>query len=682
MRSNKLEPISNDEIVFSLDIGTRTVIGVVAKYEDDKLQILQSEVIEHEERNMYDGQIHDIAGVTEVVKKVKERLENRIGKKLEKVSIAAAGRALETHRILVERDIENLQEINKRIVESLEMEGIQKAQAILEKQSSKGGSQYYCVGYSVVNYLLDGNFIEKLEGHKGNKVSADVLATFLPHSVVDSLYTVMSRVGLEVTNLTLEPIAAINVAIKKSLRLLNLALVDIGAGTSDIAITKDGSIIAYAMASVAGDEITEKIAKTFLLDYDVAEKLKITLSTREEHKFHDIVGIEHHLTSDEILDRISDSIENLAREIGNKILKYNEKAPSVIFLIGGGSQIPRLPKCIADFLNMPEPRVVVRDTSIIENVQGIPEELMGPNAITPLGIAKTAIDNKYKDFLEVVVNDQKVKLFNSKQIKVSNALVLIGYNPRDLIPKRGEDFVYYINGKEMRIKGGTGEAAKIFVNSHETNLEYRLLNGDYVKVEKSTEGEKPKPPKLFDCINMTKTVLLNDNEIRLIEYAKVNNEIKTENIAIAENDEIQVKEIKTIKQLFEIQDIEYEDYIVYVNGEIIEGDYELKHGDIITSQGKRISQKEGNFSLYHKDVQANNEKKKSIRLVVNSKEKNIEYDKKKFIFVDIFNYVDFDLTKPNGIIVLMVNGRKAEFTQELKNGDNIEIYWDKSSMKF
>ena len=66
--------------------------------------------------------------------------------------------------------------------------------------------------------------------------------------VVESLYTVMERAGMEVTCLTLEPIAALNVAIPKELRLLNLALVDVGAGTSDIAITKSGTIIAYDMA--------------------------------------------------------------------------------------------------------------------------------------------------------------------------------------------------------------------------------------------------------------------------------------------------------------------------------------------------------------------------------------------------------------------------------------------------
>ncbi len=675
--------INDDEMMFSLDIGTRTVIGIVATYEDNKLKILASETLEHDARNMYDGQIHDIAQVAEVVKKAKNRIEIKIGKKLDKVSIAAAGRSLETSTIHIERKIDYSQPISKRLIESLEMEAIQKAQKELEEKCSRDKTQYYCVGYSVVNYYLEDNLIENLEGHRGNKIAADVLSTFLPHTVVDSLYTVMSRVGLEVVNLTLEPIAAINAAIKKSLRLLNLALVDIGAGTSDIAITKDGTIIAYAMAATAGDEITEKIAKTFLLDYDVAEKLKISLGTIENHKFHDVVGIEHNLTSKEILNRIESAIQNLAKEIGDKILQYNEKAPSVIFLIGGGSLIPNLTKFIAEYLEMPEARVVVRDASIVEDIQGLPKELMGPNAITPLGIAKTAIDNKYKDFLEVIVNGKKVKLFNSKQIKVSNALVLVGFNPRNLIPKRGDDFVYYLNGEEKRIKGELGEAAQIYINDKKANLESRLLNGDVIKVEESTSGPKIHGPMLYQCIDTEKTVTLNDNEIKLLEYIKVNGEIVTDNIQINEKAEIELKEIQTLKQLFEIQGLDIKDYEIHINGEELhEEGYILKSGDTINTRRALIVEEnkhEDHNESLEENYSSSYEKKgisSIIDLTINNDDKVIHHNKGKFVFVDIFNYIDFDLSKPNGNLILKVNGRRAQFTQELKNGDSIEVYWE------
>lgn len=133
---------------------------------------------------------------------------------------------------------------------------------------------YYCVGYTPVKYYLNGYEITNLEGHKGSEISVLLLATFLPEEVVDGLYAAVEIAGLEVANLTLEPIAAMNVAIPENFRLLNIALVDVGAGTSDICITKDGSIIAYGMIPCAGDEISEIIAKHYLVDFATAEKLK------------------------------------------------------------------------------------------------------------------------------------------------------------------------------------------------------------------------------------------------------------------------------------------------------------------------------------------------------------------------------------------------------------------------
>lgn len=93
---------------------------------------------------------------------------------------------------------------------------------------------------------------------------------------MDGLYAAVGMAGLTVANMTLEPIAAINVAIPENYRLLNIALVDIGAGTSDISVTRDGSIIAYGMIPLAGDEITELIVQSYLVDFNTAEQIKLS----------------------------------------------------------------------------------------------------------------------------------------------------------------------------------------------------------------------------------------------------------------------------------------------------------------------------------------------------------------------------------------------------------------------
>ena len=102
--------------------------------------------------------------------------------------------------------------------------------------------KFYLVGYSVMHYYLDDYQIANLEGHNAGRVALDLIATFLPDDCVDGLYKACERADLKVANMTLEPIAAMMVAIPPQFRMLNLALVDVGAGTSDICITDDGTI--------------------------------------------------------------------------------------------------------------------------------------------------------------------------------------------------------------------------------------------------------------------------------------------------------------------------------------------------------------------------------------------------------------------------------------------------------
>ncbi|MEG1105026.1 MAG: cell division protein FtsA, partial [Oscillospiraceae bacterium] len=82
--------------VFALDIGTRSVIGVVGYSENDIFHIEAIEAMEHPKRAMLDGQIEDINAVAAVANIVKMALEDRVGRKLTKVCVAAAGRALRT----------------------------------------------------------------------------------------------------------------------------------------------------------------------------------------------------------------------------------------------------------------------------------------------------------------------------------------------------------------------------------------------------------------------------------------------------------------------------------------------------------------------------------------------------------------------------------------------------------
>lgn len=715
--SLKNEAINPEDIIFALDIGTRTVIGIVGVQEKDKFKVIASEIVEHKSRAMLDGQIHDIEGVALVVREVRERLEKKLGMSLSKVAIAAAGRVLKTYQVHVERECDPIKEIDLELISSLELEGIQRAQMVFDDEISREEkTQFYCVGYSVINYYLDDYVISSLAGHRGKKVGADILATFLPHVVIDSMYTVMNRVGLEVISLTLEPIAAINVAIPKDLRLLNLALVDIGAGTSDMAITKDGSIVAYGMIPIAGDEITEKIAHHYLVDFNTAEKIKISLSEKKDKiAFTDVLGVKRSVETPEILEVVKPVVELLAQTISDKILEYNHKAPNAIFLVGGGSQIPGLTGLIASKLGLADDRVVVRGKEFFSNIKVSSKKLAGPDAITPIGIAVTSQMQRGQDFISVTINGQKVRLFNSKKLIVADALILIGFNPRQLIAKNGKSIDFDLNGVRKTIEGEIGRSAQIYVNDKPANLETVLNNEDVIRVLPAVDGADASI-KAADLVKDTsvRRIRLNGAQIVLEPKIFINGNSADINEAIHDGDTVNIEEIITMGDLIKVCEIDPLEFDIKVNGEDVPQDYVLKDLDEIVYVSKKLKNFDVNYNIdvnnndnnddyyiedenilpVNSDGDLPNENMNSnmdeaevneaiidgncLNIVVNGQNMSIKNNKNsKFIFIDIFNYIDFDLSKPKGNIVLKLNGKNAAFTDIVNSGDVIDIYWDK-----
>ncbi|TGV25405.1 cell division protein FtsA, partial [Mesorhizobium sp. M00.F.Ca.ET.186.01.1.1] len=358
------------ELIFSLDIGTRSVVGLIVETTGDQFRVLDCAIREHDERSMLDGQIHDVVAVAKVIKQIKDELEAKHGQ-LHQVAVAAAGRSLRTRRVRVDMPLSRHAFITREDVVALEFAAVQEAQADLAKELRElDATRYYCVGYSVVNYYLDQELIGSLIDQRGDTASADVIATFLPRVVVDSLIAALKRCDLEMQALTLEPIAAINVLIPVTMRRLNIALVDIGAGTSDVALTEEGAITAYGMVPVAGDEITDALMNAFLLDFPMAEEVKRLLTTHESVTFTDILGMEHTMSAAEVTSAIEGDVSQLAEKIAAKIMELNGKAPQAVMLIGGGSLTPGLTGKVAQFLNMPAARVAVRGGDAIKQFVG------------------------------------------------------------------------------------------------------------------------------------------------------------------------------------------------------------------------------------------------------------------------------------------------------------------------
>ncbi len=478
-------------LIFALDIGTRTVIGITGYMDNDGFRIAAQEVMEHEGRFMYDGQIHDIPRVAKAVAAIKAGLEKKTGQTLEKVAVAAAGRSLKTVRCQVEIEHDINREIETIDIQGLELAALRQAHRELDDTSrSAEEEEYYCVGHCVIRYLVDNMAVSNLHGHKGRQIGAEIVATFLPASVINSLYAVLQRSGLEPVNLTLEPIAAIDVAIPPSFRMLNLAMVDIGAGTSDIAMTRDGSIFAYGMVPIAGDEITEPIMEKLLVEFSEAEKVKRALARGGEIPYTDILGVNNTVAAEEVMQAVGQALDKLVDTVSAEILTLNGGTPpKSVFCVGGGAKIPTLTERLARSLQIDEQRVVVRDRSFLRDV-ATPEEdpLAGAEGVTVVGIATVALARMGFEFMTVKINGSEYKLFNTKNVNVSQALGLIRFDPENLISRNGRNLRFTFNGREHTVYGEMAEHARILVNDKDANLQTPVKDGDEIVVIKAARG--------------------------------------------------------------------------------------------------------------------------------------------------------------------------------------------------
>ena len=736
--------------VFGLDIGTRNVVGTVGYQTDDKEFVVTAQYVrEHETRAMLDGQIHDIGRVAKTIKEVKDELEKQTGQPLEEVCIAAAGRVLKTVTTHVEYEYAQESVVTGEDVHTLDLLGIEKAQEAL-KEVNDTSYKFYCVGYSTVKFFLNDEVFISLEGHKANKIGEDIIVTFLPEDVVDGLYAAVGQAGLSVANMTLEPIAAINVAIPENYRMLNIALVDVGAGTSDISITRDGSIIAYGMIPHAGDEMTEVIVQHFLVDFNMAESIKLQSTTSDTVTYKDIMSIEHTIPAQDVWDVAAPVVDNIAQEVSAKIRELNgDKTVSACFVVGGGGKIHGFTEKLAEDLDLPEERVALRGEEVLGDVTFEQEDIKkDPLLVTPIGICLNYYDQR-NNFIMVRFNGERIKLYDNNRLTIVDAALQAGFSNDELFPKRGTPINFTVNGVARLVRGEAGEGAVVTMNGKPASINTPLEPNSEIVIEPSKAGEAAvyKISQLDEYNHSVITFVINGRKVSCPRFVQVNGRLEPEDYSIRENDVIETRNYYTVRQIAQFMDLVIDtDQMIFVNNEEADLDtlvYEnfsvewktdeygvaridnnnyndtqesdsddasvLAEQDANSTESDntvtRTSEQMMNQVLdelhdeFAKEAEASavpenelpenelpkndiqeeiheeNSSENTVTVIVNGEPVELS-GKDTYIFVDIFTHISFDLQAGKGrAIATVINGRDAQFSEELHEGDKIELYW-------
>ena len=695
-------------LIIGFDIGTRSIVGVAAVNdfnEKDHFRVEAAHVEFHTSRSMIDGQIQDVNEVAKTIYKVKKALEAKIGEPITEAYVAAAGRVLQTVTVEFEKEVEENGLITADMIASLELLALEKAKKELQADDEQ---RFYGIGHSVMKYFLNGYEIVSLLDQRGQKMGLSLLATFLPVEVVESLYQVMEKADMKVEYLTLEPIAASQIAIPQSFRLLNIALVDVGAGTSDIALTSEGTVTAYGMIPVAGDEITETIVQQYLVDFEMAERMKLD-STRLEDaiEYTDIMELTQTVAVDTFLQGLRPTLESLAEQIAEKIIQLNgNKAPNAVFIVGGGGQVKGFPELLAKKIGLPEARVSLRGKEALKDVEvADPTFKKMPEFITPIGICYKGLADSRQDFIQVYLNDKPVRLFNKKSLTVMDIMAAEGIDPRNFLLTKGSTLNFYFNGKAYSIEGEYGEVAEIYKNHDKAMLSDPIVSGDYIYYKEAVKG---KNAKLSIYQFMTERldysaaeadqdlyyVTVNGKLIpTLYQLIQANDRIfcrlrreEDEWYAFAEEDAVPEPVVE------EPEEAEKKGYARPI--EPVRGAGEMPKAPAAEekpaaatkrTKAKSVKAKTDTAEAPEKAVKtATPSKKKAepepaptleLPVMVNG-EPILLLGKPSYIFVDIFDYIEFDRSQVKGKLVVKKNGETANYFDPLQENDTLEVYWE------
>lgn len=400
-----------EEIVISLDIGTTKIVALVAKRNHDgKIEILG--VGKSQSRGVHRGVVNNITNVIESIKLAVSSAQEEAGIKIEDVIVGIAGEHIKSkqHADFIIREKED------RVVDKNDLDRLMNQVSKLVMNP----------GEKIINILpqdftIDGeNEIYEPIGMYGVRLGANFHIVIGKVSSIRNIVNCIREADLNLLDITLEPLASAEAVLNEEEKEAGVVLVDIGGGTTDVAIFKDKIIRHTAVIPLGGDIITEDITEELQIIKKQAEKLKIRMGSAiiedaEEEQYIRVSGIngrEPKLISVNkfsrvINKRIKEIITNINLEINNyyDISKSSsKKLIAGIVITGGGAKLRNI-RQLVEFITELDCRIGTPNQHIyISNNEKNREIIEDTIYSTSIGLALIGFKNN-----KIRINNKKEK---------------------------------------------------------------------------------------------------------------------------------------------------------------------------------------------------------------------------------------------------------------------------------
>ena len=364
--------------ISSIDVGTTKVCTIVAEVNDGGLMRIAGVGLT-QSKGLHKGLVVNINEAKESIRESVRKAERASGYKVESAYVGVTGRHISARN---NRGVVAITR-NDRLVRPDDLRRVLQC-----AQSVKVPSEERLLHVIPRGYAVDGQEgVNNPVGMHGFRLDVETHVVTAAVSSVQNLVKCIRGIGVDIEDLVFEPLASSEAVLSEDEKQVGVILADIGGGTTDISVFKDGSIWHSAILPVAGYQLTRDIAIGLGLPFDVAEEMKkmygSVVSVNDNKIENDAISENgHNVSYQGLCDILKARVEEIIRLILLELPRseYEALVPAGLVLTGGSSNLSGIDALGRDILKLP-----VRVGTPI-NIYGITDILYNPAYATSVGL--------------------------------------------------------------------------------------------------------------------------------------------------------------------------------------------------------------------------------------------------------------------------------------------------------
>ncbi len=401
-------------IIIALDIGTEYVKALVARMKGDQIEILGVGRQHQKLSDMHSGAISDISAVAANCDKALEEAENQSGVSARQTIIGIAGELVKgtTSTIHYKRpdgDREITLPEMEMIIDKVQKRAYEQARSQLKWETGNKDLDIKLVNSALVSIHSDGYKISNPIGFTGKDVAIQLFTAFAPQIHIGALEKTASDLDLDLVAVAAEPFAVSRAVVgTDSSTNFSAILIDVGGGTTDIAVVDDGGVEGTKMFGIGGRVFTRNIANELDLNFDEAEELKLKIDSGE---LEEATEKKIRKSLSKVLDVWLSGVELALSEF-----EALDHMPNKVLLCGGGSSLKMLYEALEErdwYKELPftrKPNVHHIDPTQVDKIVDSSGKINDHTFITAMGLLRVGYDTLADDETGTTVTEKLNKI--------------------------------------------------------------------------------------------------------------------------------------------------------------------------------------------------------------------------------------------------------------------------------